>query len=89
MVEGGNADEMSTDGKTGMESANKFKEDDLAKPINSYTGFGPGSTSIQDTKTPRPRGYDYEETGGPHRHTKQDPDGLHTHREDELIEREE
>ncbi len=84
MVEGGNADEMSTDERTGMGSANKFKEGDLAKPINSYTGFGPGSTSIQDTKTPRPKGY--TETGGPHRHTKEDPNGLHTHRENELME---
>ena len=43
--------EESTDGRTGMDGAEKYKEGDLEKPMHGYDGKGPGSTSLLNKKT--------------------------------------
>ena len=43
--------EESTDGRTGMDGAEKYKEGDLEKPIHGYDGAGPGATGLINKKT--------------------------------------
>ena len=39
--------EQSTDGRTGMEVAKKFESGDMQQHVNTYNGFGRGSSSLQ------------------------------------------
>ncbi len=65
----GIAEEQSTDGRTGIETAKKFQEGKLEKHQNSYNGYGFGSSSLQNTTDKSIR----KEIDNPGKHRKHTP----------------
>lgn len=61
--------------------AEKFLNGDLEKPQDGYDGIDPGHKSLKNHATIK---FQKEGKGGafgPHKHTKENPDGLHEHPE--------
>ena len=68
MADEGIAEEQSTDGRTGKETAEKFKQGNLKEAPNSYNAYGYGSSSLQNVTEKSER-----ETDNPGKHRKHTP----------------